>query len=39
MYLFVREKAHKQGEEQREKADPPLSRDPEAGLDPRTAGP
>ena len=39
--LFIRERAqmHKQGEGQRERdADSPLSREPYAGLDPRTPG-
>ena len=36
MYLFDREKAHKQGERQKEKQDSPLSREPNMGLNPRT---
>jgi len=39
MYLFVREREHKQGELQAEgETDSPLSGEPDAGLDPRTLG-
>jgi len=38
--VHVREREHKQGERQTEgEAGSPLSREPDAGLDPRTLGP
>jgi len=38
-YLFVRERAHKQGEQQAEgEAGSPLSKEPDVGLNPRNPG-
>ena len=38
IYLFERERAHKRGSGAEGEADSPLSREPDAGLDPRTLG-
>ena len=38
LFIYLREREHQQGEQEKEKQTPPLSREPNSGLNPRTLG-